>query len=247
MSVSKGYDVRIFQDRVSMDHAAADLVAERSRTAVASRGVFSLALSGGATPRGLYGLLASEAYRGRIDWGNIHVFWADERCVPPDHEDSNYRLAADLLLSLVPVPRPNIHRIHGEDEPVTAAAVYDQELRSFFGKDGRTFDLVLLGMGADGHTASLFPEERAVTETGRLAVFVPAAGSRSPRITLTPPVINRAGAVLFLVAGAGKAPLAADILQGAGGSRYPAGLMRPAQGSPLWFLDREAARLLSGS
>jgi 6-phosphogluconolactonase len=239
-----GGEVRIFDDRISMDRAAADLVAECAEKAVGDRGGFSVALAGGFTPRGLYALLASSAYRDRIPWARTHVFWADERCVPSDHEDSNYRLAAELFLSKVPLLRAHIHRIRGEDDPAEAAKVYEDELRSFFGGSPITFDLVILGMGADGHTASLFPGEPATAETGLLAVPVPPQGARRARITLTFPAINDARKVLFLVAGAEKAPMVRAIFGSENRNRYPAGLVRPVRGTLVWYLDSAAAGML---
>jgi len=239
-----GDRVLLFDDRISMDRAAADLVAEGSEKAIRERGKFSVALSGGSTPRGLYTLLASAACRDRIEWTRTHVFWADERCVPPDREDSNYRLAAELLLSKVTLPQGHIHRMHGEDDPATAAVAYDKELRSFFGGGPFTFDLIILGVGADGHTASLFPGEPAVTETGRLAVSVPAAGRRKTRITLTLPAINAAREVLFLVAGDEKAPMVRDVIEGRSAFGYPAGLVRPVRGNLIWYLDTAAASMM---
>ncbi len=239
-----GHELRVFNDRASMDGAAADLIVHSLRSAVTERGTFSLALSGGSTPRGLYGLLAAPPYREIIDWKATHVFWADERGVPRDHEDSNYRLADDLFLSKVSMPQGHVHRIRGEDDPSSAASAYEDELRSFFGRGDFTFDLVLLGMGMDGHTASLFPGDPAVTENERFVVPVPAEGRRQARITLTLPAINGARAVLFLVAGAAKATMVKAILEGGGSTRYPAGLVRPAGGRLIWYLDSDSARQL---
>ena len=226
-----------------MDRAAAGEMVEISTTAVAARGRFSVALSGGETPRGLLALLASEQYRGRIAWDRTHVFWADERCVPPDHKDSNYRLATELLLSKVPLPTANIHRIHGEEPPSIAADRYQEELASFFGDIASTFDLIILGMGADGHTASLFPGASTLGETKRLTVPVPPSGMGHARVTLTFPAINRARNVLFLVAGEPKAQRVREVLEGEG-SGLPAGLVRPERGSLLWCLDKGAAGML---
>ncbi len=244
MTAVRGYDVRTFADAASLDRTAADLIVDRSRSAAAERGTFSVALSGGMTPRGLYGLLALSPYRENIEWNTVHVFWADERSVPPDHEDSNYRLAHDLLLSKVPLPQDHIHRIRGESDPASAAAAYDDELRSFFGSAGATFDLVLLGIGADGHTASLFPGDAALAETRRLAVPVPATGNRLARVTLTLSAINRARAVLFLATGESKAKVIHDILDDGNPQGYPAGLVRPERGRVLWYLDNGASRFL---
>ncbi len=244
MTPVRGYDVRTFADPASLDRAAAEFIVDLSRNAAAERRTFSMALSGGTTPRGLYRLLALPPYRESIDWRAVHVFWADERSVPPDHEESNFRLAHDLLLSKVPLPKDHIHRIRGEIDPASAASAYEDELRSFFESAAMTFDLVLLGMGADGHTASLFPGDAALTERRRLAMSVPATESRLARITLTFAAINRARTVLFLVSGESKAPVIHDILDNGNRQVYPAGLVQPELGRPLWYLDGGASRFL---
>jgi len=240
----EGAEVTVYPDRGSMDRAAAGLVAELSRSAVMSRGTFAVALSGGTTPRGLYRLLASSPYRERIAWKAVHVYWADERAVTPDHEDSNYRTAQELLLSQVPVLRENIHRIRGEETPASAADSYEREMVAHFGQAPFLFDLVILGMGADGHTASLFPGSAALTATERLVLPVPAESMRQARITLTLPAINRSRRVLFLVAGAEKAGVVSEVLERKDRNRYPAALVRPAEGGPIWLLDSAAGSLL---
>jgi 6-phosphogluconolactonase len=241
-----GRKVRIFGDRAAMDRAAAELVSNLAAAAIGARQRFSAALSGGATPEGLFTLLASETYRGRIAWEGTHIFWADERCVPPDHEDSNYGSAAALLLRKVPLPREHVHRIYGEEGPSAAANRYERELISFFGAAPFTFDLVILGMGADGHTASLFPGASELDESSRLAVPVPVPGPRArhSRVTLTLPAINRARAVLFLVAGDAKAKAVGEVLQGKREQVLPAGLVRSRTGGLFWYLDGSAAKLL---
>lgn len=242
-----GTGVTVFPDRASLDKAAADLITELSQRAVTSRGKFTIALSGGTTPRGLYSLLASSSYRERIDWRATHVFWADERAVAPDHEDSNFRLAQELLLSQVPIARKNVHRIRGEDGPAFAASSYEQELLSLFDKDPFLFDLVILGMGADGHTASLFPGSRALPAASALVLPVAAGGTAHERITLTLAAINRCRQVLFLVAGAEKAGTVREVLEGKDRERYPAALVRPVAGQTLWFLDSAAGSMLGSS
>ena len=236
--------VRVFSDHSAMDHAAADVVVARGRDAVASQGRFTMALSGGNTPQGLYRLLAAEPYRDQVDWTASHIFFVDERSVPPDHRDSNYRLVNDLLLSRVPVPRDNIHRILGEDGPEAAAYAYEDELREFFRTPVPVFDLVLLGMGADGHTASLFPVHPAVAEASRLAVPVMSGPGGHHRITMTLPVLDHASMVLFLVTGRAKADAVSKVLEQGNPGRYPAGLVRSRSGKVQWFLDCEAAGTL---
>jgi 6-phosphogluconolactonase len=201
-----------------------------------------VALAGGSTPEKTYDILASE-YRGALDWSGVHVFFGDERTVPPEHEDSNYRMAREALLDHVPVG--SLHRMRGEMEPAKGASAYEEELRRFFGEHMPRLDLVMLGIGEDGHTASLFPETSALDVTDRLAVANPVDKLETTRLTLTTPVLNAAHAVDFLVAGEGKAEALREILEGdADPHSYPAKLVRP-EGGPDWFVDRAAAGLLT--
>ena len=246
--------VRILPDVAAVQRAAAEEFAARIEAAAGARGVALLALSGGSTPRGLHALLADEAapFRARVPWTRLHVFWGDERPVPPDHPDSNYRMAHDTLLGRVPIPPAHVHRIAGEDpDPARAAERYAQELREVFAAHGRLeegwprFDLVILGMGADGHTASLFPGTDAIHETIRLVVAPWVEKLHGHRITLTPPVLNRADRVLFLVTGGDKAESLAAVLEGP--SRpdvYPSQIVHPVAGPPVWLVDRAAASRL---
>ncbi|MCG2784211.1 MAG: 6-phosphogluconolactonase [Anaerolineae bacterium] len=229
--------ISVFPDPYLLVEHAAQLFAQQ---AVAARGRFSVALSGGSTPRALYERLASAEFSGRIPWRDIHLFWGDERCVPPDHADSNYRMTAESLLRRVPLPAENIHRIQGELAPHEAAAHYEAGLRAFFG-GAPVFDLVLLGMGDDGHTASLFPDSPALAESARWAVAVEHTSPPPPlvsRVTLTFGVFNAARRVVFLVTGAGKAQKLAEIRRGAD---LPAGRIRPPNGDLLWLVDEAAA------
>jgi 6-phosphogluconolactonase len=233
----------------------ADLLAARAaalffvaaRQALAARGRFTVALSGGTSPLPLFRRLGEEAPHTGIDWGAVHVFWADERCVPPDHGESNFRQANELFLSRLPGPGPVIHRIAGELLPQVAAERYAAELSSIFGSVRRPdFDLILLGVGSDGHTASLFPGMNWAAHAGQSTMAVFVEKLRSHRITLTLPVLNAARQVLFLVTGADKAAIVAAILQGPGGTNCPAALVRPHDGTVAWLLDGEAAgRLVS--
>jgi 6-phosphogluconolactonase len=199
-------------------------------------------LAGGSTPKAMYGVLARE-YAGRIDWSRVHIFFGDERPVPPDHDDSNYKLASETLLDHVPIR--SVHRMRGELPPDEAATAYEKELRTFFGAEGvPRFDLILLGLGRDGHTASLFPETSALEVHDRLVVANPVLKLDTTRITLTVPVINAARAVVFLVAGEDKAEAIEKILEeGADPRAYPASLIQPA-GELEWMLDQSAASLL---
>lgn len=189
----------------------------------------------------MYRLLGTAPYSRQIDWQRVHLFWVDERCVPADHEESNFRVAFDSLLSRVSVPEDNIHRIRGEEDPKQEAKRYENEIRVFFGTTGfPVFDLVVLGMGKDGHTASLFPGSSSLEERERLVV--PVFEKERHRITLTLPVLNHAALVLFLVAGRSKgAALSQAVGEKADKERTPAGLIRPPHGGLIWLVDQEAA------
>ena len=231
--------VRVYESTEALAEAAAGEFEARAAGAIEERGRFTVVLAGGSTPRATYETLARD-YAGRIDWGKVHVFFGDERTVPPDDEDSNYRMAREALLDHVPVA--SVHRIQGELPPDEAAEAYEEELRDFFGPDGLPrFDLILLGLGGDGHTASLFPETSALEVHDRWVVANPVLKLETTRITLTVPVVNAARAVCFLVAGEDKAEALGQILGGHADPRaYPASLIQP-QGGPNWMLDQPAA------
>lgn len=253
-------EIRIVEDaaavsRVAAEEVTAALAPGRERGAT---GLVSCALSGGSTPRTLYQLLADPAspYRDRIAWEAIHFFWGDERHVPPDHPDSNFRMAREAMLDRVPVPAAHIHRVAGEEpDAARAAERYEREMLELFqldpDRDGPPsaarldwprFDLVLLGLGEEGHTASLFPGSPLLAERRHLAAAVWVAVHDTWRITLTPPVINHAAAVMFLVSGAAKAAALAAILEGEPEpERYPAQVVAPLDGRVLWIVDRAAA------
>jgi 6-phosphogluconolactonase len=242
--------VEIFSAPEVMAEAAARLFAARAAEGVSARGRFAAALSGGKTPVALYSILAKPPFALQIPWTRVHLFWVDERCVPPDHRDSNYRMVRELLLDHVPMPPANIHRMPGEMDPVEAAALYERGLRDFFVPPGAAFpvfDFIFLGLGEDGHTASLFPGARAVHESALWVLCHYADAQKGWRITLTPPVINSARMVVFLAAGSGRAAVLKDILEGPyRPDSLPAQVVRPAGGELLWMLDRDAAALLKG-
>jgi 6-phosphogluconolactonase len=238
--------IEVFEDIELLTRRAAELFTDSSNEAVAKRGRFAVALSGGRTPQGLYALLAEGAdYRNRIPWRAVHFFFGDERCVPPDHPDSNFRMAKEAMLSKLDIPAENIHRIRAELPAARAAEDYEEELGRFFAlAEGQApkLDLVLLGMGADGHTASLFPGTDAVRESRRLALAVWVPKLSAFRITLTAPALNAAELVVFLVAGAEKAVALEAVLEGqADPDRYPAQAIQPTNGSLIWLVDRPAA------
>jgi 6-phosphogluconolactonase len=239
-------ELKVFEDVAALMRATAEEITRAAQRSVDERGRFTWALAGGSTPRALYRLLASDACRDRMPWSLIHFFWGDERHVPPDHPDSNFRMAREAMLDAVPVPPGNIHRVPAEEpDAQRAAAEYESTLRSFFtlepGKWPR-FDLILLGLGKDGHTASLFPGGEAVHERERLVVAPWVEAQRTFRVTLTPPVLNHARHAMFLVSGDEKAAALHAVLEGAREpERYPAQIV---EGNVSWWVDRAAARLL---
>lgn len=239
--------VRVFQTAEQVAVAAAELFVESAERAVRARGRFATALSGGTTPLLLFDLLAASTWRPRVAWPAVHVFWSDERCVPPDHPDSNFRLANQQLLQHVDIPPRNIHRIHGELDPNTAALKYDRELDGFLsGGSTNGLDLVFLGLGADGHTASLFPDSDAFLAElagppARRVVPSTFPGVAVPRVTMTSRAINASAEVVFLVTGSDKAAAVNRVLElPAEEQPLPARLIRP-EGRLTWLVDEAAA------
>ncbi len=240
-------DIRIFKNSEALSRAAAEIFVTTASQAVGARGRFLAVLSGGSTPSGLYRLLADEPYRSRVEWSNTFVFWGDERCVPPEEEGSNYRQAFENLLQHVPIPAENVQRIKGELEPAEASDDYAQTLERFAapGRDWPRFDLVLLGMGADGHTASLFPSSQVDIAAPALAVSADYQGRPAQRVTLTPPVFNSARTILFLVTGEDKAETLSRVLSDVFlPEQYPAQRIRPADGQVIWLVDEAAGKYL---
>lgn len=239
-------EVHIFANADKLAQAAAERFVETARQAIAQRGSFSAALAGGTTPQALYRLLAAPGFAPRVEWRRVHLFWGDERCVPPDDAQSNYRMAREAMLDHVPVPPENIHRIHGEAPPTAAAAVYEADLRAFWGSLPPQFDLILLGLGDDGHTASLFPGSQAVFESERWTAAVYVEKLAAWRVTLTPVVLNLGLSVIFLVAGAVKAAALQRVLESAADAEtLPAKIIRPEDGNLIWMVDQPAARSLT--
>ncbi len=238
--------IRVYPDLEALSRGAAELFAAEAVRAVGTAGRFAVLLAGGETPRRCYEILAGPPFRDRIPWHGVHVFWGDERCVPGDDPRNNSRMARLALLDRVPVPVGQIHPISCDGAPREGAEGYERLLRAFFGNAPPRFDLAFLGLGANGHTASLFPGSPVLDEGERWAAEVEEADLSPPRVTLTAPVINRAGVVAFLVAGAEKAAVLKEVLEGdPDPRRLPARLIRPSEGELLWLVDREAARLLS--
>ncbi len=231
-----------YPDLESLSRGAAGLFARLAQQAVTVRGRFSVALSGGRTPRRAYEILARPPFREQVPWDRAHIFWGDERCVPPDDPRSNARLAREVLLDHVPLPRTRIHPFSCSPNPAAGAREYEALLRDFFPGTSPGLDLVLLGLGEDGHTASLFPYNRALEEreAWTAAVYLPSEDLH--RVTLTPAFINQAAAVAFLVAGAAKARVLREVLQGPRDPRrLPGQLINPEGGELFWLVDREAA------
>jgi 6-phosphogluconolactonase len=233
-----------FADLEALSQAAAQLVVDSAREAISATGRFTVALSGGHTPKRTFEWLAKPPFVGEIAWPDVDVFWVDERCVPPDDERSNERLARTALLDRVPIEPTRIHPIRCAGNPLAAAARYDAELHRYAGPE-KGLDLILLGLGEDGHTASLFPGTAVVGEQTRWASEVFLASQQMFRVTMTAPFINRAARIAFLVAGAEKAPVVRDVMYGPlDPARLPAQLIQPAGGELRWLLDREAAGLI---
>ncbi|MFA6054543.1 MAG: 6-phosphogluconolactonase [Thermodesulfovibrionales bacterium] len=237
----------ILPDLEAISHKAAEIFLHLSKQYISSAGRFVVALSGGTTPKRFYTLLGSDPLRHLIDWSRVHFFWVDERCVPKEDKESNYKLAFDALLSKVPVRTSNIHRIKGEDGPDEAASEYERDMPAFFGTSGLpVFDMIVLGMGKDGHTASLFPGSKSLEEKTRLVVPVYMKKPKSNRVTLTLPVLNNADQIIFLAAGKSKAHIVRSVLAGdKERKQYPAGLINPANDKIWWLIDREAAGIVT--
>lgn len=240
--------IEIFSDAEALMRSAAELFVEQAQRALPVRGRFCVALSGGNTPKRAYELLAGVPYRSSIDWSRVHVFWGDERCVPPDDARSNYRMTRAALLDHVPIPVGNLHRIRGELPPADAAREYEGSLDQFFGSGPARFDLVFLGLGTDGHTASLFPRTQVLHERARRAAEVYVAELDMWRVTLTEPVLNAAAVVAFLVSGSDKSDVLREVVFGPREpERLPAQLVQPTPGETRWLVDRAAASRLPAS
>jgi 6-phosphogluconolactonase len=237
--------IQVLPDVDALDWSAATFLAERARKSSDAQGQFSLVISGGQTPRGLYELLAGDAFRDRLPWTQMHVFWGDERCVPTDDPRSNERMAREALLNHVPIPPIQIHPIRCAKGPPEAARQYETLLRTFFRGLEPRFDLVLLGLGENGHTASLFPRTPVLEERERWVVDILVEGEDLHRLTFTAPIINQAASVVFLVTGSAKAHVLHEVLEGPfDPHRLPAQLIRPTHGELIWLVDKEAAALL---
>ncbi|HEY1883698.1 MAG TPA: 6-phosphogluconolactonase [Candidatus Cybelea sp.] len=242
--MSERGDLQVCADSADLAQTLANLIVTSANTAVANRGGFLIALSGGSTPKAAYELLAGNALCKAVPWDRVSVYFGDERCVPPDDERSNYRMAERAFLDAVPIPHGNVHRIRGEIDPGLAANEYASTLRANFGSAPQ-LDLILLGLGEDGHTASLFPGSDPDLDDGALVRAVYAQAQQMWRVTVTPAVINAAQRVVFAVEGIAKAPVLAAVYEGPRDPiKYPAQIVSPASGGLTWLVDEAAASLL---
>ena len=237
------HTLHVFPDNPSFVSGAAVFIGDVATRTIADRGRFTIALSGGSTPQPIYARLATADYSERIVWEKVHVFFGDERCVPPDDARSNYHMAREALLDRVALPAENVHRIRGEDDPALEALRYEQDIaRLYHSASFPAFDLVLLGLGGNGHTASLFPGTAALRERERWMVAQYVEVMTAWRVTLTAPLINAARHVAFLVEGASKAQMLWNVLEGPyQPDVWPAQLIQPVSGELHWLVDAAAA------
>ena len=237
----------VLRDQRALAADAGGFIVRTLQEAIARRGVASMVLSGGKTPRLVYDVLPSVAGEEGLHWHNVHLFWGDERSVPPDHRESNYRMAHESLLGKIDIPGKNIHRIMSERNPAEAASQYCDEIRKFFELNETglpVFDLVLLGLGPDGHIASIFPGTAAEEEQKRLVMAVHVEKLETDRITMTLPVINNASVICLLVSGREKAEVVKTALEG-GVAVLPVHRLNPSHGELRWFADRDAASCMN--
>jgi 6-phosphogluconolactonase len=237
--------IAIYPDLDTISQQAAAYIARIAREAIVTHGRFTLALSGGNTPKKLYGLLATEPYRSQIDWQLVDIFWSDERCVPPDDPESNYYMAQEVMLSRISIPVAQVHRMPADRPDRDAASLaYTRDMQRVFGTDGiPDFDLMQLGMGPEGHTASLFPHQPSLRETQRLVMPVSVPKPPPDRLTFTPPILNAAHHVLFLATGADKVDALHAVIEGADNpEEYPAQIVRPPNGEVTWMVDSAIAQ-----
>ncbi len=234
-------NISIFTDIQTLSQAVANLFIDNAILTIETKGRFSVALAGGSTPQESYELLASEKYSKLINWSQVYIFWGDERCVPPDHIESNYYMAWEAFLKYLPIPTTNIYRMEGERDPWEAAQRYQDKLMDFFGEIPR-FDLILLGMGNDGHTASLFPGTKALFDSKVMVTANYIEKLSSWRITLTPLAINQASRIAFIVSGENKASTLNKVIHGKyKPDIYPSQLIKPVHGKLNWYIDKNAA------
>ena len=243
-------NIQFASDADELARNAAGVLKTHSQDAILANGIFTIALSGGSTPKRLYQLLAdpNQPFRDQFPWDQTHFFWTDERHVPPDHAESNYRMVLEAMLAHVPVPDANVHRMFSEKvDAHDTAFEYESQLRNFFnitsGESPR-FDFVLLGLGTDGHTASIFPGSEVLQEKRRLVAAPFVEKLNTHRLTMTLPVLTRAASIIFLVSGEEKAQILHDVLQGSQ-PEFPAQAIKPTNGELTWLVDSAAAKLVT--
>jgi 6-phosphogluconolactonase len=240
MSTRNAGTLRVYDTPADVAKALADLFIASAQAAIGARGTFSVALAGGTTPKATYALLAQAPYADAIDWTKVRIFFGDERCVPPDHDQSNYKMAYTAFIGPLHVPDGHVFRMHGEDDPTIAADAYRIDLVGELG-DAPVLDLVMLGMGPDGHTASLFPGSDPLTDDDRLVRAVYSQSQQQWRITLTPHVLNAARTVVFAAEGAGKAATLAAVREGPyDPTTFPSQIITPTTGELIWLVDTAA-------
>lgn len=238
-------NLHIFKSTEELNESAASYIVKTSQEAISERGVFSISLSGGQTPQKLYALLASDKFKNQINWAKTHVFWGDERCLPLEDERNNAHEAKLILLNKINIPVENVHIIPVNLSPAEAALEYDKEISDFFSEKPKCFDLSLLGLGENGHTASLFPHTDVLLEKSQTVKAVYLEDQQLFRITMTAPLINGSRAIIFLVTGKEKAEMVKTVVQGDYlPEHYPAQLIKSQRSRPLWYLDEAAASLL---
>lgn len=238
--------ITVFNDTAALSQTAAELFVQTARESVEKNGRFTVALTGGSSPVALYRMLAQAPYRDQVPWQQTYVFWGDERWVPLSDERSNAKMAQDTFLNQVPIPADQVYPMWGPGEPEEFAQQYEQVLQKHFHQQAPAFDLILLGMGDDGHTASLFPGTEVLTETSRWVRAYYLTPQSMYRITLTAPLINQARKIVFLTFGANKAPALYEVLEGARNpDKYPSQLIQPQSGEVLWLVDEAAASRLT--
>lgn len=233
--------IHVFKDKDALSQAAAELFARQAQDAITDHGRFSVLLAGGETPRHTYEMLALEPLRSQIPWPQVHFFWGDERCVPADDPSNNALMAHRAFIDTLQLNPAQLHPIRCDCLPDQVAENYEAELRRFFGTQPPRFDLVFLGLGEDGHTASLLPGSEALQEKVRWTAVTRRSNEPFNRITVTAPLINQAALVVFLVTGRNKANVLQAILQGTDRNTYPAQLIKPLRGDVYWWIDGEAA------
>ncbi len=238
--------IHVYPNKEKLVVATAERVINLIGQAIQEHGLCNIALAGGNTPREVYSILAENSYRDRVDWNGLHIFWGDERMVPPEHQDSNFRMVQQTLLEHISIPDGNVHRIRGEITPEQAAREYAELLHNHFREDSPHFDLILLGIGEDGHTASLFPDTDAIEECERHAVAVFVPGLNTWRVTLTLPVLNAAREVIFLVSRSSKSNIIQRIMSVKQPTKdLPATMVNPENGTLRWMLDSDAVALIN--